>query len=242
MIIKPLSELKNPNIKYNSSGHKSIDKLFGGFGIADVSINLIAGLQGIGKSALASFIAEQYSIKGDPVLYVSGEESLEQMKHRTNRLKLVGKHIIPTRDVFVDKITENALDNKCKLVIVDSTDSLRMKDFIRQSKIVDESVFKLKTWTEKHHIPFILINHVTKKGKIAGSKDLLHHVDGVFQAMPIESSHEKIVQSQKNRFGSTETELRFYQNSDGIQVFAESITFRTAQTLDTTEPTLSAEN
>jgi DNA repair protein RadA/Sms len=222
-----LSQVKSMSVEHHSTGHKAVDALFGGKGLASGSVNLMSGPPGIGKSTLLSYIADLFSELGKPVLYLSLEESLEQMKLRTDRLKVKGKRFHVSEDQDCSIIIKKAEHLKPAIIIIDSIQLLETT-IRKHSHIVDNAVHHLKAWAKHQAIPLMLVGHYTKKGKIAGSNNMQHMVDAIFEISRSDSSNEKIVKALKNRFGSTDTELRYIITDKGIDLFSEKVSFREA--------------
>jgi len=222
-----LSQVSALSIEHHSTGHKAVDALFGGKGLASGSVNLVAGPPGIGKSTLLSYIADLFSELGKPVLYLTLEESLQQMKLRTDRLKIKGKKFHVSEDQSCALIIKKAEHLKPAIIIVDSIQMLQ-SDVKKHSHAIDNSVHHIKEWAKHQSIPLLLVGHYTKKGKIAGSNHMQHMVDAIYEISKSESSNEKIVKALKNRFGATDTELRYMITDKGIDLFSEKVSFREA--------------
>jgi DNA repair protein RadA/Sms len=222
-----LSQVTAMNVEHHSTGNKAVDGLFGGKGLASGSVNLVSGDRGIGKSTLLSYIADLFSELGKPVFYLSLEESLQQMKLRTDRLKIKGKRFHVSEDQDCATIIKKAEHLKPAIIIVDSIQMLS-SDLKKYSHPVDNAVAHIKGWAKHQSIPLLLVGHETKKGKIAGTNHMQHMVDGIFKISRSDSSNEKIVKAEKNRFGNTDIELRYLLTDKGIDLFSEKVTFREA--------------
>jgi DNA repair protein RadA/Sms len=223
-----LAEVDLKRVSHQSTTHKSIDALFGGHGIAGGSVNLIAGPPGIGKSTLLSYVCELFSEAGKDVLYVSGEESLEQMKQRTHRLSLKGTRFFVADDKGVPLIIQKAKKLKPAIMVIDSVQTMKpsLKEY---SHKVDNAVQELMNWAKHQSTPILLVGHYTKKGKIAGSNNLQHMVDAVFEIKVADDTNEKIVRPIKNRFGETNTHLRYLITDKGLEMFHETRHVRDAR-------------
>ena len=210
-----LKDVQPGKMERQSSGLKEIDRLLGG-GMVPGSILLLGGEPGIGKSTLALQIAMQVPCK---VLYVSGEESPEQIKLRAERLKARNDNCLIFPEVNLESIIEQCEHEKPELLIIDSIQTLYtdMLDSgagsISQIRECTGQLLKLSKTT---HVPSLLIGHITKDGSLAGPKLLEHIVDTVLQ---FEGDHQyvfRILRSIKNRFGSTAELAIFEMEADGL--------------------------
>ena len=194
---------------------KELDRLLGG-GIVPGSLILIGGEPGIGKSTLALQIA--LGMQGK-VLYVSGEESLEQLSMRAERLSSENPACLVYNEVNLETIINQIEQEKPSLVIIDSIQTLT-------TEVIDaspgsltqirECAARLLKLTKITQIPVIVIGHITKDGMLAGPKVLEHIVDAVLQ---FEGDHQyvyRILRSLKNRFGSTSELAIFEMEADGL--------------------------
>ena len=201
-----------PEISENrfSSNDTNFDIVLGG-GIVAGSVTLLGGDPGVGKSTLMLQIA--VSIKKD-VLYVSGEESLSQIKLRYERLKVdKNKNCYISTDSSTTSILNNVKKLKSDLVIIDSIQTVKSNftDSAPGTVIqIKESATEFIEYAKKNSIAFIIIGHVTKEGIIAGPKILEHMVDTVLHFEGDRNQSYRVLRAQKNRFGST-MELTIYQ-------------------------------
>jgi DNA repair protein RadA/Sms len=197
------------------SGIGEFDRLLGG-GIVPGSLVLIGGEPGIGKSTLALQIALSTHMK---VLYVSGEESPEQIKMRAGRVEGKNPNCFVYSEVNLENLFLQFEQEKPELLIVDSIQTLH-------SEIVDSSpgslsqirecAAQLLKLSKTTHVPVLLIGHITKDGILAGPKVLEHIVDTVLQFEGDNQYVYRVLRSLKNRFGST-TELAIFEmESDGL--------------------------
>jgi len=189
-----------------STGSKEFDRVLGGGLVLGVLV-LIGGDPGVGKSTLllqtASIIAQEKQNE-KPVLYVSGEESAEQLKNRLDRLNLSPNNLRYLGEPTVNAITDAINSQHPKLVIVDSLQTIRNSggaiSTARQSELrnATEALMELAKTTST---PIILIGHVTKDGGVAGPKVLEHLVDAVLYFETGENGQYRILRAAKNRFG-----------------------------------------
>lgn len=204
-----LSDLKSLNInEIKISGTKRIkteieefNRAVGG-GIVSGSIMIIGGDPGIGKSTLLLQLAANL----DNVLYVSGEESHEQIKIRFDRLNLKAKGLKLLAETSLDRIIEIIKNEKPEIVIIDSIQTVYTDDFPSTpgSLIqVKECAFKFQQLAKTTKTPVILVGHVTKDGTVAGPRTLEHLVDVVLYLEGERFGQHRILRSVKNRFGDT---------------------------------------
>jgi len=205
----PLPKVKTGKTERLVCPDNELNRVLGG-GIVPGSLVLIGGQPGIGKSTLLLQLA--LSI-GDKVLYVSGEESEEQIKMRADRIAEVRSNCYILTETNVNRILDQANDLQPDLVIIDSIQTLSspyldsMPGTVSQ---VRESAGELQRFAKQSHIPVFLIGHITKEGSIAGPKLLEHIVDTVLQFEGDRNYTYRIMRTIKNRFGSTD-EMGIYE-------------------------------
>src|SRR5476649_2417060 len=190
-----------------------LNRVLGG-GIVPGSIVLVAGEPGIGKSTL--FLQNGLQINELRVLYISGEESEQQIKMRADRLKIVNDNFYLLTETGTQTIFKEIKKLKPQLVIVDSIQTL-------QSSLIDSSAgsvsqirecaAEFQRFAKETDTPVFLIGHITKDGGIAGPKILEHMVDTVLQFEGDRHYAYRILRTLKNRFGST-SELGIYEMTD----------------------------
>lgn len=195
-----------------------LNRVLGG-GIVTGSIVLIAGEPGIGKSTL--FLQHGLMMKNLRVLYISGEESEQQIKMRADRLKQNNDNFYLLTETVTQTIFQEIKKLKPQLVIVDSIQTL-------QSNLIDssagsvsqirETAAEFQRYAKETNTPVFLIGHITKDGAIAGPKILEHMVDTVLQFEGDRHYAYRILRTLKNRFGST-AELGIYEmTGEGMRV------------------------
>lgn len=188
-----------------------------GGGIVPGSLILIGGQPGIGKSTLMMQLALQLRSK---VLYVTGEESEEQIKMRADRLGPIHENVLIYTETDLDAILNQVNLLKPDLVIIDSiqTLSLASLDSIHGSVTqVRECTSEIQQFAKSSGTPFIIIGHINKEGLIAGPKVLEHIVDVVLQFEGDALHAYRIVRTRKNRFGSTDEMGIYEMQSNGLR-------------------------
>lgn len=209
-----------------------LDRVLGG-GIVPGSIVLVAGEPGIGKSTL--FLQNGLLMRQLKVLYISGEESEQQIKMRADRLKISNDNFYLLTETSTQTIFQEIKKLKPQLVIVDSIQTL-------QSNIIDSSAGTVsqirecaaafQRFAKETNTPVFLIGHITKDGAIAGPKVLEHMVDTVLQFEGDRHYAYRILRTIKNRFGST-AELGIYEmTGDGMRVVSNPSEILIAQRED----------
>ena len=203
---KPLQRLR--------SGIFEVDRVLGG-GIVPGSVVLLAGDPGIGKSTLLLQLASK--IKS---LYISGEESVEQVKLRSDRLKIKGRdlYIIPETDV--DVAIESIREGNYKLVVADSIQTLVTEDLNSAAGSVGqvrESAYRLHRLAKESGVAVFLVGHVTKEGSVAGPKVLEHLVDTVLFLEGEQHHAFRILSASKNRFGPVDEIGVFEMTEKGME-------------------------
>ena len=200
-----------------STNDPELNRVLGG-GIVPGSIVLLAGEPGIGKSTL--FLQNGLLMKDVTTLYISGEESEQQIKMRADRLKLVHDNFYLLAETSTQTIFQEIKKLKPQLVIVDSIQTIQ-SPYIDSSpgsiSQIRESAAEFQRFAKETNTPVFLIGHITKDGMIAGPKILEHMVDTVLQFEGDRHYAYRILRTLKNRFGST-AELGIYEmTSEGMR-------------------------
>ncbi len=190
------------------------NRVLGG-GIVPGSLILIGGDPGIGKSTLLLQAAAALARGSGKVLYVSGEESISQIKLRAQRLGVNGKGIFVLAETRMEAILDQARRLEPVLAIVDSIQTVAVEGAGAAGSIgqVRECTLRLMQWAKSSGTPVFLVGHVTKEGAIAGPHVMEHMVDVVLYLEGEHFSANRILRSVKNRFGST-NEIGIFEMRD----------------------------
>lgn len=210
--IKPLAQ---PRI---SVGYAEMDRVLGG-GLVAGSLILVGGEPGIGKSTLLLQASGAIARDVGPVLYVSGEESIEQVKMRAERLDITGERLYLLAAIELDVIVEAVNRLKPSLVIVDSIQTVFASHLTAAPGSISqirECTLQLMQLAKSTHIPVFIIGHVTKEGVVAGPKALEHIADAVLYLEGERYHSYRLLRGVKNRFGATHEIGVFEMHGEGL--------------------------
>src|SRR3989344_934960 len=235
-----LSSVKSQKIDRTSTGFAEFDRVLGG-GIVEGSIVLVSGDPGIGKSTLllqsAMAVAgvvprsslrssavdkrrtKQNDKQNNTVLYVSGEESAQQIKMRAERIGKIGNNLYILPETNAETIVSAAQRLSCALVVIDSIQTLTSERLTGSAGSVGqlrECAQILQRFAKDNGVPVFIVGHVTKEGSIAGPKVLEHIVDTVLVLEGDDMHAFRILRSSKNRFGSTWEVGIFEMHDEGM--------------------------
>ena len=205
-----LSEVPISDEQRISMPDKEFNRVLGG-GLVQGSLVLIGGEPGIGKSTL--LLQLSLSLKNHTVLYVSGEESEQQIKMRAERLKMVCDRFFVLTETSLDNIFKQISEVNPDILVIDSIQTIYSSKIDSSPGSVSqirESAGELLRFAKESSVPVFLIGHITKDGTIAGPKILEHMVDTVLQFEGDRHHVYRILRAIKNRFGST-AELGIYE-------------------------------
>ncbi len=214
---KPLNSYVGQDAQRTSTGYAELDRVLGG-GLVKGSLVLVGGEPGIGKSTLILQLCDK--VKGEgKVLYVSGEESAEQIKLRADRLNIKNDDILFLGETDIDIIDQNIEELNPKLVIIDSMQTMYSEEIssapgsVSQVREITSRIMKI---CKSRKITTIIIGHVTKDGNIAGPRVLEHMVDTVLYIEGERYFSYRMVRGVKNRFGSTNEVGMFEMQEKGM--------------------------
>lgn len=199
------------------TGISEVNRVLGG-GLVNGSLVLLGGEPGIGKSTLILELCDKITGNGK-VLYVSGEESAEQVKIRADRLGIQNNNIMFLGETDIDVIEDVILELNPKLVVIDSIQTMYSDDITSAAGSVSqvrEITARIMRISKGHNISTIIIGHVTKDGNIAGPRVLEHMVDTVLYLEGERYFSYRVLRSVKNRFGSTNEIGMFEMQNEGM--------------------------
>jgi DNA repair protein RadA/Sms len=202
-----------------STGMDELDRVLGG-GIVKGSLVLVGGDPGIGKSTLLLQVCKNISSAGHEVLYISGEESLKQIKIRANRIGEFSDKLSIMCETSLDVIEEAIKARKPKVVIIDSIQTMYKEDVAATPGSVSqvrESTNILMQLAKTTGISIFVVGHVTKEGVVAGPRVLEHMVDTVLYFEGDRYAAYRILRGVKNRFGSTNEIGVFEMAANGLE-------------------------
>ncbi|GGW85922.1 DNA repair protein RadA [Alteromonas halophila] len=201
-----------------SSGFKELDRVLGG-GIVPGAAMLIGGSPGAGKSTLLLQVMCEMA-KSSAALYVTGEESLQQVALRASRLGLPDDKLMMLAETNVESICNLALSNKPKIMVIDSIQVMHVADVQSAPGSVSqvrESAAYLTRFAKQQHIAMFIVGHVTKEGNLAGPKVLEHCIDSSMMLEGESDSRYRTLRSQKNRFGAVNELGVFAMTEKGLK-------------------------
>lgn len=184
---------------------EEFNRVLGG-GIVPGSVVLIGGDPGVGKSTLILQAASDLAARNTTVLYVSAEESAQQVRVRADRMGLDGDGLFIHAEIDLDSILAAADQLDPGLVIIDSIQTIQSADLESSPGTVSQvraCASRLSNWAKPKNIPVFLIGHVTKEGTVAGPRVLEHMVDAVLYLEGDRFHQYRMLRAAKNRFGST---------------------------------------
>lgn len=215
--VHKLSEIETGDEYRFKTGISEFDRVLGG-GIIPGSFVLIAGDPGIGKSTITLQMTR--SLIDKKPLYITGEESLSQIKHRADRLSNIPGDLNIIAETELNKIIDAINSDECGIAIVDSIQSVYLSEldstpgsFVQ----VRECTSKLMQLAKRLNKPVFTIGHINKEGSIAGPKILEHMVDTVLQFEGSKGQNYRILRTIKNRYGSTNEIGIFEMSEKGLE-------------------------
>ncbi len=215
---QPITDLAPTAAQRQSSGIGELDRVLGG-GVVPGSVVLIGGDPGIGKSTLVLQALAALARSG-PVLYVTGEESPQQVKMRADRLGATQPQLLVLAETALESILTHALALRPLVMVIDSIQTVfteQLNSAPGSIGQVRESAAQLVQFAKRHHLACFLVGHVTKEGAFAGPRVLEHMVDTVLYFEGDRGHSFRILRAVKNRFGSTNEIGVFEMKESGLQ-------------------------
>lgn len=216
---KLLSQVNTDADERMMTGIQEFDRVLGG-GIVVGSLVLVGGDPGIGKSTLLLQMCREMSTKQYRILYVSGEESMRQIKMRAERLGKFGDNLLLLSETNLETV-ENAIEEvKPQIVVIDSIQTMYREDIAASPGSVSqvrETTGTLMRFAKGNGISIFIVGHVTKEGVVAGPRVLEHMVDTVLYFEGENSAAYRVLRAVKNRFGSTNEIGVFEMRGDGLR-------------------------
>ena len=219
-VAKPalLSEIRLEQEDRISTGFKELDRVLGD-GIVAGSLVLVGGDPGIGKSTLLLQVCRHLAADGQKVLYISGEESLKQIKMRANRIGTVTGELRFLSETNLERIEAVIDQEKPQIVVIDSIQTMYREEITSAPGSVSqvrESTGVLMQIAKSRGIAIFVVGHVTKEGVVAGPRVLEHMVDTVLYFEGYRHASYRILRGVKNRFGSTNEIGVFEMREEGL--------------------------
>jgi len=215
----PISKIDSKEDERLSTGIGELDRVLGG-GIVAGSLTLVGGDPGIGKSTLLLQVCQKLAKKEVPVLYISGEESLRQIKLRAERMGSFSDHLQLLCETDLDIIDATVRKIKPSVLVVDSIQTMFRQDLSAAPGSVSqvrESTAVLMQLAKVQGISVFIVGHVTKEGTVAGPRVLEHMVDTVLYFEGDRHASYRILRGVKNRFGATNEIGVFEMRASGLE-------------------------
>ncbi|TAK35677.1 MAG: DNA repair protein RadA [Chloroflexota bacterium] len=215
---QPLSRIDAETFRRLSLPFEEFNRVLGG-GVVPGSLVLLGGDPGIGKSTLLLQVVTQLSTNLGTCLYVSGEESRQQIRMRADRLGLSSDHLYLLSETDLSEVLRSVDKIEPRLVVIDSIQTIYAEDLSSAAGSVAqirECALRLMRVAKSRHIPVLLVGHVTKEGMIAGPRVLEHIVDTVLYLEGERFHSYRLLRSVKNRFGSTNEVGVFEMTNEGL--------------------------
>ncbi|HKW21969.1 MAG TPA: DNA repair protein RadA [Ktedonobacterales bacterium] len=214
----PLTEVEAVDARRMSTGSPEFDRVLGG-GIVPGTLMLVGGDPGIGKTTLLTQVSGHLALHEGPVLYVSAEESNQQVRLRADRLGIATPHLLLLGETDIDVIAETAEQARPALIVVDSIQtvaSAQLPSAPGSISQVRECTLRLMQMAKRTQISVCIIGHVTKEGTVAGPRTLEHMVDAVLYLEGERFHVYRLLRGAKNRFGATNEVGVFEMRGEGM--------------------------
>ncbi len=214
----PITQIEEERYERFTSNDEELDLVLGG-GIVPGSLTLIGGSPGVGKSTLLLKIGGNLARSGKKVLYISGEESLGQIKMRANRLDANQSRLYLLSEIKLEDIYDELYKEDFEVLIIDSIQTIYSEKLTSAPGSVSqvrEITFELMRYGKEKEVAIFIIGHITKEGSIAGPRVLEHMVDTVLYFEGDANRELRMLRGIKNRFGSTSEVAIFEMTKSGL--------------------------
>ena len=220
---KPITQISTESVASRSTKVAEFDRVLGG-GLVPGAVVLLSGEPGVGKSTLLLEVAAKTAQTGAKVLYVSGEESVGQIRLRAERTGALSDNLYLASETDLANVLGQVESVKPELLVVDSVQTIAHAEIDGAAGMpsqIREVATNLIRLAKENNLPVILVGHVTKDGNIAGPRALEHLVDVVCHFEGDRQTSLRFVRSLKNRFGPTDEVGCFEMTGDGIREVAD---------------------
>ena len=221
------ADIQEAHKKKIKTGIEELNRVLGG-GVVLGSLTLVGGEPGIGKSTLLLQASRDFAAAGEKVLYVSGEESLEQIKLRGGRLGIEKGELYLLAETNLERIIAQAKMVAPRILVLDSVQTVFSSKLssspgtISQVREVTNQIFR---FAKKNEVPTFLVGHITKEGTLAGPKTLEHIVDVVLSFEGERDHSHRVLRALKNRFGPVSELAIFEMGSQGLKAIPNPSAF-----------------
>jgi DNA repair protein RadA/Sms len=220
---KPITQISTESVASRSTKVAEFDRVLGG-GLVPGAVVLLSGEPGVGKSTLLLEVAAKTAQTGAKVLYVSGEESVGQIRLRAERTGALSDNLFLASETDLANVLGQVAAVQPELLVVDSVQTIAHAEIDGAAGMpsqIREVATNLIRLAKENNLPVILVGHVTKDGNIAGPRALEHLVDVVCHFEGDRQTSLRFVRSLKNRFGPTDEVGCFEMTGDGIREVAD---------------------
>ncbi len=220
---RPITEISTDSVASRGTGVAEFDRVLGG-GLVPGAVVLLSGEPGVGKSTLLLEVAAKTSQGGARVLYISGEESVGQIRLRAERTGALSENLFLASETDLGSVLGQIEAVKPELLVVDSVQTIAHAEIDGAAGMpsqIREVATNLIRVAKEQNLPIILVGHVTKDGNIAGPRALEHLVDVVCHFEGDRQTSLRFVRSLKNRFGPTDEVGCFEMTGEGIREVAD---------------------
>lgn len=228
-VARPVIDLRSEENARTPTGIGEFDRVLGG-GLVGGQVVLVAGEPGVGKSTLLLDVSHRFAERVGTVLYVSGEESAEQIGLRARRIGALHQNLLIADETELEQVLAHAASLRPKLLVVDSVQTIATSAIDSRAggvAQVHEVTQAITQWAKTHNLPTLLVGQSTRENSVAGPRALEHLVDTVVTFEGDRTSALRMLRSVKNRFGPTDEVACFEHDEDGLREVADpSFLFR----------------